>query len=288
MTQSDTEAPKDPATYRPRPLLGLGFWVFMAFGVLCVLAGAAVALLGPRLLTPRTGPEAVSTVAPETRPQPQGPGVLYPANAEPAPRPSEEIARLRARIAILESQGSRSTEAATAALAAAALMDAAQTSRPFAGELGELRGVAPELPELAALSRLATTGAPSRAALAAGFEEIAARVASRARKPPTDAGLWATISYTIGKVVTLRRVDDVEGEGTDALVARAELALREGDVLGALKLLDRLPPKGREALAVWREGAERRAAIDREVAALRARAVRDLDPGVATSSGAAL
>ena len=74
----------------------------------------------------------------------------------------------------------------------------------------------------------------------------------------------------------------------DALVARAELALREGDVLGALKVLDRLPPKGREAVAVWREGAERRAAIDREVAALRARALRDLDPGVAASPGAAL
>jgi hypothetical protein len=288
MTRPDAEAPKDPATYRPRPLLGVGFWVVMVFCVLCVLAGAGVAFLGPRLLTPRAGPVAASTLVPEASPPLTMPVGQYPANAEPAPRTSDEVARLRARIAILESQGTRSTEAATAALAAAALMDAAQTSRPFAPELDELRRAAPDLPELVALSRLAATGAPSRGALAAGFEDIAARVASRSRKPPTDAGLWATISYTAGKIVTLRRIEDVEGEGSDALVARAELLLREGDVVAALKLLDRLPPKGREAAAMWREGAERRAAIDREVAALRARALRDLEPGAQTGSGEAL
>ena len=60
--------------------------------------------------------------------------------------------------------------------------------------------------------------------------------------------------------------------------ARADLALKEGEVVAALALLDRLPPKGRAALASWREGAERRAVIDRVVAALRLRAVRDLSP----------
>lgn len=284
MTQSDMDAPRDPATHRSKPLLGWGFWVVIVFGLLFVLAGAAVAFLGPRLLTPRTAPEALSTLAPAV----PGPAALYPANAEPAPRAADEVARLRARIAILESQGTRSTEAATAALAAAALMDVAQTSRPFAAELDSLRLVAPDLPELAALGRLATTGAPSRGALAASFEEIAARVASRSRKPPTDSGVWAAIAYTAGKIVTVRRVDDLYGEGTDALVARAERALQEGDVVAALKLLDRLPATGREAMAVWREGAERRAGIDREVAALRSRALRDLEPEARTSSGAAL
>ena len=61
-------------------------------------------------------------------------------------------------------------------------------------------------------------------------------------------------------------------------MARAELSLQEGEVVAALALLDRLPPKGRAALASWREGAERRAVIDRDVAALRLRAVRDLTP----------
>ena len=115
-------------------------------------------------------------------------------------------------------------------------------------------------------------------ALAISFEALAARAASRSRKPPQDAGLGARIAYAAGKVVTIRQVDDVEGDSPDALVARADLALKEGEVVAALALLDRLPPKGRAALASWREGAERRAVIDRVVAALRLRAVRDLSP----------
>jgi hypothetical protein len=42
----------DPAEDRPRPLLGLAFWALMIFSLLCVLAGAGVVLLGPRLRAP--------------------------------------------------------------------------------------------------------------------------------------------------------------------------------------------------------------------------------------------
>ena len=42
----------DPAAERPRPLLGVGFWLFIAFSFLCVLAGAGVVLLGPKLWAP--------------------------------------------------------------------------------------------------------------------------------------------------------------------------------------------------------------------------------------------
>jgi len=39
----DLTAPRDPAVYRPRPLLGVTFWAMIAFGVVCVLAGVALA-----------------------------------------------------------------------------------------------------------------------------------------------------------------------------------------------------------------------------------------------------
>ena len=35
----------DPEEYRPKPLLGCTFWVMLAFGAVCVLAGAGVAML---------------------------------------------------------------------------------------------------------------------------------------------------------------------------------------------------------------------------------------------------
>lgn len=39
----------DPAAERPRPLLSMAFWAFLAFALLCVVAGAGVVLLGPKL-----------------------------------------------------------------------------------------------------------------------------------------------------------------------------------------------------------------------------------------------
>jgi hypothetical protein len=234
-----------------------------------------VAVFGPRLLPAKPAPapapaEGHSAVAP-------APTTLPIIVTSPA---ADEVARLNARIATLENQGARTTEAAAAALAAAQLVDASQGSKPFGRELAALRAMAPELPELARLARLAEAGAPSRTALAASFPPYAAKAARRARKPVADAGLSQRIAYVAAKVVTVRRVDETVGSSPDAILARAELALQEGQVLPALKALDGLPPKARDALAPWRLEAERRAEIDREVAALRARAVRALQaPG---------
>lgn len=275
MSPSEPDLPKDPAEYRPRPLLGAPFWAMVAFGVLCILAGAGVALLGPRYLAGRPEAPAVRTppLAPDPVPIPPPPAALELPAAS-----LEDVARLKARIEQLETRDARSQEAAAAALAAAVLLDTAQSSRPFAVELDALRRAAPGLSELEALARLAETGAPSRAALSASFADVAALAASRSRKPAEGAGLGARIAYAAGKIVTVRRVQDATGNGPDDRLAQAERLLRDGDVVAALERLDGLPVSGREALAAWRVGAERRAAIDHEMGRLRARAVRDLAP----------
>jgi hypothetical protein len=275
MSSPEPDLPKDPAAYRPRPLLGLGFWVMIAFGVLCILAGVGVATLAPKLFPARSAPPAAPAAPPPSAPAP-GAVALAPIAAPPAE--PDELARLNARIATLESQGARSSEAAAAALAAAEVVEASQGSRPFARQISTLRAAAPGLPELASLERLAEIGAPSRAALALSFPDYAARAAARAYKPAPDDGLAARIAYAARKVVTIRRVDEPAGPGPDARLARAEQALADGDVGRALRELDGLPPAAQRALEPWREGAERRAEIDRQVTALRARAVHDLAP----------
>lgn len=277
MSALDPDLPKDPAAYRRRPMSGLGFAALVAFGVVCVLAGAGLAVLGPRLIpgrdisaAPSAGPAPSATAAADALP------IVV---ASPA---ADEVARLNARIVTLESQGARTTEAAAAALAAAQLVDASQGSKPFDRELATLRATAPNLPELARLTRLAETGAPSRTALAASFSPYAAKAVSRARKPPADGNLSQHLAYAAARIVTVRRVDDTVGASPDAIVARAELALQDGQVVAALKILDALPPKARQAIAPWRLDAERRAEIDRQVGALRSRAVRALQaPGPA-------
>ena len=260
------DLPKDPAQYRPRPLMGPGFFAIIAFGILCVLAGVGVAYLGPRLLPPKPQAPAMSPAPPQPVPAPAA------APQAPPPAPSAEVEALKTRIATLESEGARSTEAALAAVAAAGVIDASRTSRPFAAEMAVLRKAAPDLPELVTLARLAETGAPSRASLAATFPDFAARAAVKARKPDAEAGLGERLAYLASGLVQVRRIDELDGNHPDAILARAEAALNEGDVAAALRALDGLPPSARRALEPWRVGAERRADIDR----LRARALQDL------------
>jgi hypothetical protein len=76
--------------------------------------------------------------------------------------------------------------------------------------------------------------------------------------------------------VTLRRVGEQTGDGIDAVLARAERQGEDGDLDRALRTLDRLPPSARDAMATWRARAERRAEIDRNAEALRARALQTL------------
>jgi hypothetical protein len=274
----DISAPRDPADYRPRPLLGVTFWAMIAFGVICVLGGVALATFGPKLLAHAP----TLTVSPEPAVGPERPApIVAPVQAAPlaAPEPaaaSADVDRLSARVAALETHETQTSQAAAAALAAAAAVEASQGSGPFADQIAGLAAISPPSPELSALVRLADAGAPSRAALAASFPDYAARAAAAARAPADGAGLAAQIGYELSRIVTLRRVGDVPGDSVDALLARAERQVEDGDLDQALRTLDRLPAKARDALGGWRTRAERRAEIDRNAAALRARALQTL------------
>jgi hypothetical protein len=280
----DLTAPRDPAVYRPRPLLGVTFWAMIAFGVVCVLAGVALASFGPRLLarTPTLTvlPEPASS-APEHPTPAASPPVVAPA-AAPEPAANADVERLNARVAALETHETRTSQAAAAALAAAAAVEASQGSGPFADQMAGLVAISPPSPELSALTRLAEVGAPSRAALAASFPDYAARAASAARAPSDGAGLGAWITYQLSRIVALRRVGDVPGDSVDAVLARAERQVEDGDLDHALRTLDRLPAKARDALSDWRTRAEHRAEIDRNAAALRTRALQGLATGAAS------
>ena len=272
----EVTAPKDPAAYRPRPLLGVTFWAMIAFAVLCVLAGVAIANLGPRLFdkpaakAPAEAASAVEAAAPAPTAAPAAAPAPISAPADP------DVERLSARVATLESRQAHASQAAAAALAVSAVVEAAQGAGPFAEELASLRAVSPPSPELESLARLAQTGAPSRTALAASFPDYAARATSAARAPGDKAGLGDRIVYELSRIVTLRRVGDVPGDGVDAILARAERQVEDGDLDRGLRTLDRLPAGARDAMAPWRVRAERRAEIDRNAQALRARALQAL------------
>ena len=275
----ETEAPRDPALYARRRLLGPGFWALIAFGIVCVAAGAALARFGPTWFSRPKAPAAIeqpqaTTSAPRagvSQPLYGGPG------AAPAPAPaSESVAQLEGRVAVLESGQQRALDAAGAALAAATLMDAARTARPFAEELASLERVLPLSSDLRALERLAQAGAPTRAGLAAEFETLAARAAVAARDPGRNADFLAKLRHALSSIVTIRQVGTTQGATPDAVLGRAQKLLNEGDIEGALAATETLPIPAQNVLAPWRSAAERRVEVDRHIAAIRADALAGL------------
>ncbi|WP_269715430.1 COG4223 family protein [Caulobacter sp. NIBR2454] len=269
--------PKDPTLYaRPR-LMGPGFWMACGFCILCVAAGYGFAKFGPQLTGPGVRTESVMPAAEPSPAESVERAESAPTDFTPAPAPTPVTdPALEGRIATLEADQARLTEAAGAALAVAALSEAAQSSRPFDRELSQVEAVLPVSIDARALRRLAETGAPTHAALAAELEDAASRASVAARDPGEGAGLWARASHALAAIVTVRYVGSTTGSSPDAMLARAQRLMDEGDVDGALQVVGQLPERVRITLTDWRLRAERRAEIDRRVSAIRAEALSDL------------
>jgi hypothetical protein len=234
-------------------------------------------ILAPRLLHARLAPATAAPSIQSTPPVPfptPGPSPTLPGSTL-APAPGPDIAGLEARVARLESDQGRMLDAAGAALAAAALSQA-QGPAPFPSELAAYQRALPGSLAAPALAPLAAQGAPTRAALAERLSDIAAGIAAAARTPGRQASLASQLLYAISRVVTIRRIDGAGG-GPDAALARALRRAQDGDLEGALAILGALPPAAQGPLRAWREAALRRIAIDKEVAALRAEALADLE-----------
>jgi hypothetical protein len=269
MTDPAELAPtRDPAAYVRRPLLTGGFWVMMVFCGLCLLAAAAVVVLGPRLAPVR---RVASVAAAPAATPPSTPPALQAATPITAPATSD----LAGRVQRLESTQARALNAASAAIAASALGEAAARPTPFTADLTAVARVLPASPDAMALAALAQQGAPTRAALATQLAELAGEVSTAARAPGKDASFMDRAFYAFSRVVSVRRVD-THATGADAVLARAENAASDGNLEGAVAMLDTLPDTARDRLAPWREKAMRRIEIDRRVAALRAQAIANL------------
>ncbi len=264
---------RDPAAYQRRPLLSAGFWVMLVFCALCLAAAVGVVTFGPRLFAPHRPDAAV-----QPAPAPPATSAYTPLPVPPGPAPAvapADVAGLTSRVARLEGDEARALNAAAGALAAAALSDAAAGPRPFADQLAAFARLLPGSPDALALAPLAAQGAPTRAALAVELSGIAADVSVATHAPAKNAGFMDQLAYAISRVVNVRRVD-AQATGADAVLARAERRADDGDLEGAISLLDTLSPAARQTLAPWRERAVRRIAIDNHIAGLRAQAVADL------------
>ncbi len=268
--------PQSPEAYARRR--GMGPRLVIALCLICIAIGAIAAVYAPRWWTAREA-EAAKPSPAAVQPAKPSPAADLAApeaeNAGPA-APSQDVSGLEARVAALEDGQQQTMDAAAAALASALLAEAASTSRPFESELAALEQVLPASTDTQALRRLARSGAPTRAALAVEFDDAAARAASASQGAADQGAFFDRIGHALSRIVTIRRVGSTVGDAPDAVLARAERQVDEGDIDGALNTLYALPPEGLQAMAGWRAAAERRAEIDRHVVAIRAAALANL------------
>jgi hypothetical protein len=119
-------------------------------------------------------------------------------------------------------------------------------------------------PDLAAHA----TGVPTLAELQAGFADAARAALAATMKPEEGAGLADRVTGFLKAQTGLRSTAPREGDTPDAVLSRAEAALRGGDLPATLAELDTLPPEATAALAGWRALADTRAAAAAALAAL--------------------
>ncbi len=280
MTAPDTDditPPRDPAAFaRPRGR-GIGIVAIAALCVICVLLGFAGSQLASRFgAQSPAAPPAEPATPPSLDRQARAPAPVLAGAPSVAPVSASGYEDLEARLASVEAGQHRTLTAAGAALAAAGLAEAAQTSRPFERELAALERVLPLSPDARALRPMAETGAPSRAALAAEYPVAAARASTAAREPGEGAVVVDRIFHALSAVVSIRRVSETSGNGPDAILARAERQAAEGDLVAALATLRALPPGAATAMSGWQARARQRVALDQHLANIRAQALADL------------
>lgn len=294
MTAQDTDdiaPPRDPAAFaRPRGR-GLGIVAVAALCVVCVALGFAGAEFADRLVAqpPAAQPaEPAAVPAPDRQTRPPIPAPDLVGAPSMAPVTASGYGDLELRLANIEASQHRTLVAASAALAAAGLAEAAQTSRPFASELAALERILPLSPDARALRPMAETGVPSRAALAAEFDASAGRASIAARAPGEGAGVVDRLLHALSAVVSIRKVGETTGNTPDAILARAERQAAEGDLAGALNTLRALPPGASAAMNDWRARAGQRVALDQHLANIRAQALSDLASASGTPAAAGL
>ncbi len=281
----DSTLPKDPAEYAAprRPGFGAAFWASIIIGLILILAGAIIGFFGARLFPVHPAAQAASGSA-ATAALPDQAVAPVASLSSPATTassgsflpPPAEFGALAARVDKLQADQRRVAQASAEALAAADVSEAAQGSLAFADQLARLDRLLPDSPDLRTLRALAQTGAPSRAALAREFAPLADRAAVASRTPPAGSSVLARAAHVFAAIFTLRRIDRLNGNDPDAVLARAQRHVDDGDIEDAQKELVALPPAGQQALLAWRAQALRRTEIDRLVADIRAGAMRDL------------
>ncbi|WP_417409550.1 mitofilin family membrane protein [Hoeflea sp.] len=182
---------------------------------------------------------------------------------------SDKVSRLESEQAALAEQVDAPSQQidVARAIAAAGLKSAIDRGGSFMSELEAFASVAPDDPAVAELRDLAARGVPSRSDLVAGYSDAASTAIAAADPGNPDAGLVDRLMSSAMSVVKVRRVGDVPGDSAEAIAARAEAHLLNGDLDAAVSEWNTLPEASLAATAEYGDALAARARAEKLIAA---------------------
>ncbi|MDK4735678.1 hypothetical protein [Rhizobium sp. CNPSo 3490] len=167
----------------------------------------------------------------------------------------------------------REDVAVARAIAAAALKAAIDRGGPFLAELDTFAGVAPDDPAVADLRGFAETGVPSRADLMRQVPDVATAIIESINQPDPNQSWSDRLMASAKSLVTVRPVGNIEGESVEAIAARMEDKVKNGDLPGASAEWNNLPPPGKQASAAFKQSLEARIRVEELVGGALSKAV---------------
>ena len=183
-----------------------------------------------------------------------------------------QLQQMETRIAALEkkSDDPDAAQRAALALALANLSRAIEGAGPFKTELETVSSFLPKEEMPAALEDAAANGVPTRASLKDRFEPLIEKILDAERRAG-DTTIWDRFLANAASLVTVRRTGEISGDSTEAVVARMEEKLKEGDLAGAVAQGEALKGAAAEAAAPWMADARKRLDAEKLVRELTAR-----------------
>ncbi len=175
----------------------------------------------------------------------------------------------QADASVLEADAAEAARQAAGRATLAQVTAALDNGQPFASALSELTaatGIA--VPEN--LSAVAETGVPTLAALQEAFPPAARAALNAAIKAAVEEGKMSRMTAFLRTQLGARSLEPREGNDPDAILSRAEAALKTGDIAAALTEIEAMPEAAAPALADWvRQAQTRQAALDASAALAR-------------------
>ncbi|MEZ5953585.1 MAG: mitofilin family membrane protein [Hyphomonas sp.] len=188
------------------------------------------------------------------------------SNAGPDAALASVLQNVRTGEADARAEAASANALAEAALALSGIEAASRRGLPFETDYRALRAALPKLDAVRMLGPVASTGAPTLSALTQDFAEVS----EKARKvvPEEEAGRYGWLNRVFGGAVTVRKADGSD-EDAYAILSRAEDALQDEDLSGAVAYVGQLTGPPADAMAAWTDGAKRRISLETSLETLR-------------------